>query len=150
MSKWFIWPMKLDAEFKWLQHRSKCAKCDDTNGIVVYRGKKLVGAVVMDSWSYNSCTIHIAIEDMLAFKHGFPEEVFKYIFETAGKGVVIGITPSDNLKALAFNKRVGLVEIYRIKDAYDVGIDYVVQELRKENCKYLRIEDGQEVNARAA
>lgn len=83
-------------------------------------------------------------------KHGYPEEVFNYVFNTCDKGVIIGVTPSNNERALRFNKRVGLTEIYRIKDGYAVGIDYVVQELRKENCKYLRDTDGQEIHTEAA
>jgi len=150
MSNWFIEPMEYEHQFTWLSERAECSHCEDTKGIVVYRDDQLVGAVAMDSWSYNSCTIHIAIDDMLAFKNNFPEEVFNYIFNTCDKGVVIGVTPADNERALRFNKTVGLVELYRIKDGYEVGVDYVVQELRKENCKYLRIENGQEEHSRAA
>ncbi len=81
-------------------------------------------------------------------KHGYPEEVFNYVFNTCDKGVVIGVTPSNNEQALKFNAHLGLTEIYRIKDGYDVGIDYVVQQLRKENCRY--IEHGQEIHTEAA
>ena len=84
----------------------------------------------------------------MLFRHGFAEEVFNYIFNTAGRGVVIGVTPADNAPALKFNKHIGLVELYRIKDGYAQGVDYVVQELRKENCRY--IEHGKEINSNAA
>ena len=147
MSTWQTFAMN-DYEFDWIQKRAECARCEDTKGIVIHRNSQVVGAVVLDSWSYNSVTIHVAIDDLLCMKHGFPEEVFNYIFNTCDKGVVIGITPANNEKALRFNKRIGLVELYRIRDGYDVGIDYVVQELRKENCRY--IEHGQKDNSKAA
>ena len=146
MTHWTIWPMDTQKEWDWIAKRAQCNNCEDTKGLVIYKDDQIVGAVALDSWSYNSVTIHITIEDSYAMKHGFPEEVFGYIFNTCDKGVVIGITPANNGRALRFNKRVGLVEIYRIKDGYKVGIDYVVQELRKENCKYLRKENGYELN----
>ena len=141
-------PLNLRPEWKWVAERAKCSLCEDTKGIVAYLGDKIVAIVALDSWSYNSVTIHIAVEDPYVFRHGFAEECFNYIFNTCGKGVLIGVTPANNEVALKFNRHVGLVEIYRISDGYDLGIDYVVQELRKEDCRY--IEHGQEIHSNAA
>lgn len=150
MSDWQFCSLAHKREFLWVQEAAECAYCDDMNGIVAYRDGKLVAGVLLESWSHNSVTIHIRVDDPLVFKHGFAEECYEYIFNTADKGVLIGITPANNAKALKFNKHIGLNEIYRIKDGYDVGVDYVVQEARKENCKYLRIENGQEIRTHAA
>ena len=147
MSEWTFFPSRSD-ELIWLKQRAECNITDDMNGLSCYRDNTLVGVVGLESWSYNSVTIHLAIEDPLALKHGFQEEVFNYIFNTCDKGLVIGITPANNDRALKFNKNIGLVELYRIKDAYDVGIDYVVQQLRKENCRY--IDHGKEIHSNAA
>ena len=147
MSSWEILPATSE-ELHWLKVRAECAMTDDMNGIVCYRDDNLVAAVGLESWSHNSVTIHIVIEDPLVFKHRYAEEVFKYIFEDCDRGLVIGVTPANNEKALAFNRHIGLTEIYRIADGYDVGIDYVVQELRKENCRY--IEHGKEIHTEAA
>lgn len=150
MSDWEIFPMKLHEEFLWVQEAAECAYCDDMNGIVMYRDGNLVAAIVLESWSYNSVTIHIRVDDPLVFKHGFAEECYDYIFNKCEKGVLIGVTPANNVKALKFNHHIGLNEIYRIKDGYAIGVDYVVQEARKENCKYLRKENGQEIHSNAA
>ena len=149
MSKWRFFPSSPD-ELLWLKARAECNITDDMNGISCFRDDHLIGVVGLESWSHNSVTIHLAIEDPMSLRHGYPEEVFNYIFNTCDKGLVIGVTPENNPKALKFNKHMGLVELYRIKDAYDVGIDYVVQELRKENCKFLRKRNGQEIHANAA
>ena len=149
MSEWRFFPSNRE-ELLWLKERAECTITDDMNGISCYRDEKLIGVVGLESWSYNSVTIHLVIEDVLSLRHGYPEEVFNYIFNECDKGVVIGVTPDNNPKALKFNKSMGLVELYRIKDAYDVGIDYVVQELRKENCKFLRKRNGQEIRTNAA
>lgn len=148
MSDWQILPLQREEEFKWVQEAAECALCDDMNGIVMYRDGDIVAGILLESWSHNSVTIHIRVDDPLAFKHGFAEECFHYIFIETNRGVLIGITPANNEASLRFNKHIGLREIYRISDGYDVGIDYVVQELRKENCRY--IEHGQEIHTEAA
>lgn len=138
-------------DWAWATERTQATRCEDTKGILALNEDyDIVAATIMDSWSYNSVIMHIAIDDIWCMKHGYPEEVFNYVFNTAGKGIAIGITPADNPKALNFNKRVGFEEIYRIRDGYRLGTDYVVQEKRKENCKYLRNRYGQEIHSRAA
>jgi hypothetical protein len=148
VSKWTVQALTLPEEFKWVQEAAECAWCDDMNGIVCYRDGNLVAGILLESWSHNSVTIHIRVDDPLVFKNRFAEECFNYIFCTAGKGVLIGVTPANNIKALRFNRHIGLREIYRISDGYAVGVDYVVQELRKENCRY--IEHGKEIHSKAA
>ena len=126
-------PLDNRHEWEWLSNRAKCGYCDDMRGVVAYRGNTIVAAVALDSWSETSCTIHVAIEDPMVLRHGFAHEVFNYVFTFANRKLIIGITPSDNKKALKFNKHIGFKEIYRIRDGYREGVDYVVQEYRKED-----------------
>ena len=144
----FFKPLTTKEEWQWLAERAKCAWTDDTRGIVGYRDGILAAGVALDSWSKTSVCIHVAIEDPMVLRHGLVEETFRYIFQVAGRSLVIGVTPGDNKRALRFNRHLGFREIYRIKDAYDVGVDYVVQELRKEDCRY--IDHGQEIRSSAA
>ena len=110
--------------------------CEDTRGIVAVQDDIPQAIAVFDNWSFNSCMIHIWIESAFVLKHGFAEEVFKFAFSD-GRTLVIGITPSDNPKALKFIKHIGFVEVYRIKDGYKKGVDYVVTEMHKEKCRYI-------------
>ena len=144
-----IHPMTTKEEWDWIADRAECVYCADSKGIVAYRDNKLVGAVAFDHWSLNSCHIHIAVEDMLIFKHDFREAVFDYIFNQCDRGLIVGITPACNERALRFIKHIGFVEVFRLKDGYEEGIDFVVTEYRKENCKYIRKEDGQ-ISSRTA
>tara|TARA_R110000787_G_scaffold151480_4_gene265308 strand:- start:1584 stop:2027 length:444 start_codon:yes stop_codon:yes gene_type:complete len=110
----------------------------DTKGIVALDdGGELVAACVFDTWAFNSCQIHIYIANPFVLKHGFAEEVFDYAFNTCGKGMVIGVTAADNAKALKFIKNIGLQEIFRISDGYKVGVDFVITQLRREDCKWV-------------
>ena len=112
--------------------------CEDTKGITALDGDNVPQAVcVFDSWSHNSCIIHIWINNPFVLKHGFAEEVFNFVFsEESGRTKIIGITPSDNLKAVKFIKNIGFKEVYRISDGYKVGVDYVVTEMNKDKCRY--------------
>ena len=110
----------------------------DTKGIVARDDEGVPQAIcVMDSWSYNSCMIHLWIENAFVLRHGFAEEVFNYIFNTCGRNLVIAVMPDDNEKVVRFNKHIGFKEVCRVKDGYKVGVDYVISECRKENCRYL-------------
>lgn len=129
----------LDAYYwPWVHAMTGAVASQQLRGIVAVRGEEPIAAAVFDGWSFNACQAHIVVDDPMVLRHGFLEEIFHYVFNTCDKGVLIGVTPGDNDKALKFNKHVGLRELYRVEDGYKVGIDYVVQELRKENCKWLR------------
>lgn len=141
-------PLTNRDEWEWASARAECNWCEDTKGVIAYKNLEIVGAVILDSWSFNSVTIHLAIEDPMTLRHGYPEEVFGYVFNTCGRNIILGATPSDNLKALKFNKHIGFTEVYRVKDGYKVGVDFVIFELRKENCRY--IEHGKEEHSAAA
>ena len=112
--------------------------CEDTKGITALDGDNVPQAVcVFDGWSPNSCIIHIWINNPFVLKHGFAEEVFNFVFsEESGRTKIIGITPSDNLKALRFIKHIGFKEIFRISDGCEVGVDFVVTEMNKDKCRY--------------
>ncbi len=98
----------------------------------------LVAAVGYDHWTPNSVQMHIWIPYPKLVSKKFFREGFRYPFEMCGRGLVIGLTPGNNAAALSFNKRVGFKEVYRMSDAWDVGIDVVVQEMRREDCRWLR------------
>jgi len=51
--------------------------------------------------------------------------------------MLIGITESSHKKALRLNAHMGFTEIYRIKDCYAPGVDQIILQMKKEDCKYL-------------
>lgn len=46
------------------------------------------------------------------------------------------LVPANNTKALSVDKKIGFKEVTRLKDAFKQGVDYVLLEMRKEDCKY--------------
>lgn len=113
--------------------------CEDSVGIAaIDESGKVEALCMMDSWSYNSCQIHIWIDNPFVLRHGFAEEVFEFIFsKESGRTKAIGITPSDNQKARKFNAHIGFREIAVVKDGYKQGVDYIVTELNKNECKWI-------------
>jgi len=120
-------------ECEWFMERNPVDISNGMRGVVAHDGTKIQGIIVMDTWTENSCQVHIAIDSPFCIRSGLVSEAFRYIFETTGRGIVYGITPADNSKALRFNAKVGFVEVCRLKGAYKVGVDLVLQEVRQEN-----------------
>lgn len=114
--------------------------CVDSRGVFAIDKdtKELLAACIFDSWSFNSCQIHIYIANPFVLKHGFAEEVFGFAFGSeSGREIIIGVTPADNERAIKFIKNIGFEEVARIKDGYKKGVDYVLTQIRKEDCKWI-------------
>lgn len=109
---------------------------------------KILGVVGFDGWNGASCQMHVAGEGNWVSRE-LIRVTFDYAFNVAGMKVLLGLVPSDNERALKFDKHVGFVEVTRLKDAHPDG-DLVVLELRRENCRFLRNKHGQEVISAAA
>lgn len=105
------------------------------------RGVRNDGAmVVYDSWTHNAVQAHIySTGPRFLMDPKFLREVFSYAFIQCEKGLVYTITPSDAEASLAVSKALGFTEVFRQKDGWKVGIDMVVKEMRRNECKYLRI-----------
>lgn len=124
--------------WEWIYRRASPELTSRTRGVVAQSETgTILAAAVFDSWTYTSGQVHVAIENVAAIRHGFVYECMDYFFNTCDKKVLIGLTPSNNVKSLKFNRHLGFREVYRVKDGYDYGVDYVVQELRKEECRWI-------------
>ena len=130
--------LKLERDWEFLRERMDVRLCEDTTGIIAVRDRKeIVGACLCDSWTETSCQVHIWFETPFVIKAGFLHEIAKYVFETAGREVMIGAIPGDNSKALKFDKHIGFTEICRIPDGCAKGVDYVIMTMRKDDCRWL-------------
>ena len=96
---------------------------------------------IMDTWTNSSCQIHFVIANPLVLRHGFFQEISRFVFDTSKRIKMIGIVPSDNERALRMDRKIGFVEVARIKDGHDFGVDSVVMELTRENCNFNMNED---------
>jgi hypothetical protein len=107
-----------------------------TRGLIAIDSSgKPQGVVILDNWAENSVMGHIAIQHPMAMRK-LPFEALDHVFNTCQKGMFIGIIPGDNPKSLKFHTHLGFEEIFRIKDGWSVGVDYIMVQLLRENCRY--------------
>jgi RimJ/RimL family protein N-acetyltransferase len=106
-----------------------CFACNREHG-------SIVGMVGYNGWTQNSCAMHVAVEHPGVVR-ALLRPAFDYAFNHKKLKLVLGITPGDNSTALRFNRHLGFSEVHRVKDGWGDGIDLVVQELRRDACRWL-------------
>lgn len=94
--------------------------------------------VGFDDWTHNSAQMHVWIESPKALNRTMIFECMYYFFITCNRGLAIGVTPCNNIASLEFNRRMGFKRLLTIKDGYALGTDLAIQELRRENCRWLK------------
>lgn len=95
--------------------------------------------VVYDSWTKSSVQAHIySSGPRFLLDPLFLREIFSYAFGQCGKLLIYTITPADAKASLAVSKALGFSEVFRQKDGWDVGIDMVYKEMRKEDCRWIK------------
>ncbi len=95
------------------------------------------GVVLLDNWADNSVMGHIAIQHPMAMRN-LPFEALKYVFLTCNKGIFLGAIPADNSESFKFHKHLGFSEMHRIEDGYALGIDIILMQMRREDCRYIK------------
>ena len=130
-------PMLAKHEWAWIKNRAHIIGCEDSQGIVAYRGERIVAACVADSFTVNACNVHMAIDDPFVIRSGFLSEIARHLFINCDRRRIFGLVPSNNEKALKLDKHIGFTEIAVIPDALADGVDYVVLRMDKEDCPWL-------------
>jgi RimJ/RimL family protein N-acetyltransferase len=124
-------------DWHWLLRRVECAITPGFRAIkAVSEAGDILGMFGFDRWTDTSAEIHIAIDNPISLRKLLPE-VFGYLFNTCGRLVAMGFIASDNARSLRLARHVGFTEVGRVRDAKALGVDGVLVELRKENCRYL-------------
>lgn len=105
------------------------------------RGVRNEGAmVVYDSWTPNAVQVHIySTGPRYLLNRVFLTEVFTYGFIQCAKGKLFTITPASAAESLKVSDALGFREVYRQIDGWDTGIDMVVKEMTRKECRYLRM-----------
>jgi RimJ/RimL family protein N-acetyltransferase len=126
-------------DWGWCNQQVGIKRCEDTNGIMAIDAgtDTPIGACIMDNWTANSVQCHFMLTNPVALKHKFLELCFEYMFIVEGVERVYGLVPANNEKAVKFNTHIGFTEKARMEEAYEKGVDYLLMELKQENCLHL-------------
>lgn len=94
--------------------------------------------VVYDGWTPSSVHVHIFSRGpYFLFRKDFLKEVFGYPFRECSLKKLIAVTPAFATDSLAISRALGFREVYRIVDGWDSGVDMIIKEMRREECRYV-------------
>jgi RimJ/RimL family protein N-acetyltransferase len=126
-------------DWGWCNLQVGIKRCEDTDGIMAIDldTNTTVGACIMDNWTANSVQCHFMLTTPLVLKHGFLDLCFDFMFNIMGVSRVYGLVPANNEKAVKFNTHIGFTEKARMDEAFEKGVDYLLMELKQENCLHL-------------
>ena len=94
---------------------------------------------ILDSWTAGSVQMHINVFSPIGFRdYTFINEVFTFAFITADRLTAILVIGEDNVKAINLANRLGFKDLAHISDGHAPGVDSVLYEMRKADCKWLK------------
>lgn len=142
--------LNIHTDWPWVRDVIKCLLVEDTQGIVCERDGEIIGAMIADSFTFNSCQVHNGVTDPMAFRSDLHREFARHIFGTCGRKMMIGLTPANLPKAIKLNAHYGFKEFTRIPDGFADGVDYIVYRMTADECPYYEEQfDGNDQSAAA-
>jgi hypothetical protein len=133
-------PFLPEFDYHWMKQHVGCVLCEDTRGLIAVRNGVTVGGFIADSWTETSCQVHQAILDPLCLRT-LPREFCRYVFMECDRKLMLGPTPSDNLKAQRINEKYGFRVVARFPDALKDGVDIIMYQMDRATCRFLTEEE---------
>lgn len=135
-------PFKGEWDWGFVKLHTTILRVEDTAGIMAIDTdtNTTVGAAIGDNFTPTSCQCHFILLDPMVLRHGFIETCCDYIFNTQGMSAIYGWVPGDNKRAIKLNTHMGWTTKAVFEDGYMQGVDYLLMELKKADCKHLAIE----------
>jgi hypothetical protein len=113
----------------------------DSNG-------RVHGAVGYDGWTPGAVCVHVALDHPAALRH-LLKPGFRIPFDEFGRKVVLATVLSSNARSLALVTSLGFIESHRIVDGWSEGVDMVLFEMRRGNCRWLAGENTKHKEAKS-
>lgn len=133
-------------EIAYICDKIQFVKYDRCNGVLIEDEVGGVGAMaIYDRWTKTAVEMHAySASPKYVFRPEFCRAMFEYPFVQQHKMLAFAVTPCDNIASIALARFLGFREVYRIRDGWDLGTDMVIQEIRRENCRFLeKVTNGQ-------
>lgn len=125
------------AAWPWLVERTGCVLTSDFRAIQATDvNGKIRGMVGYCDWAPNSVRAHLAADSPIVWR-SLLRPALEYPFTQAGVGMILAAVRGSNARSLRFCGAVGLGVTCRVKDGFKAGEDWVLLQLRKEDCRFL-------------
>jgi len=124
-------------DYEWIASRATLAVGPLFRAIKAVDEKgNIHGMVGFDGWTPNSVSLHLALDNPLALR-SLLKPGFGIAFDEFYRGVIVVTVLSDNARSLALIPKLGFREVHRIRDGWKPGIDMVLFEMRREDCRWV-------------
>lgn len=134
------WGVELD----WICQRTGCVFTPNAVAIkAMDRYGRTRGMVAYDGWTKSAVQAHMAVDTPIAWRH-LIRPAFAFPFEQHGRSIIYAVIQASNQRSLQLAVHFGFVELHHYRDAWAVGEDIVVLEMRKENCRWLSGQSGEQ------
>lgn len=127
----------------WIQEHGGGFYRDGSACIGLESDGELIAGVLYDYHNGASIYMHVASGVQHWLDRDFLRAVFWYPFVQLKCKVVIGLVPESNLKARRFDEHLGFKLTATIPEGHPEGA-LLIYTLRKEDCRWVRSENGHE------
>ena len=101
---------------------------------------RILAMVGFDGWTPAAVMLHVALEHPGALRHVL-RPAFGLVFDPEPRGcaktLINATVLGDNAKSLRLVKHLGFRETHRVRDGWDRGIDIVLFEMRRQDCRWV-------------
>lgn len=112
---------------------------DDLRFIAHANADNQIDAVVAyNGFNHRVCSMHVCGDGGHWIDRQMLRVCFDYAFNHCNCVAVYGQVAANNEKALRLDKHLGFREVFRLQDAVSDGVDLVILEMRRDQCRWLR------------
>lgn len=120
----------------WVAQGDPLARYGNYYAMGAERNGELVAGIVIDHFNGSNAFAHVTITKPGKDTYALIRAFFDYAFNQLRLKRVTGLVPSENTRALAFDKKVGFEQEFVIKDGSAAG-DMIVLVMRPDKCRWI-------------
>ena len=128
------------SDWFYIQRLASPIQTVDTCGVTAFDNKtgQIYGCIIFDNFAPNSAQCHVGMTHPYhCLKAKLLHKACEFVFIQCNRSIAYALVPSSNKKSQKFTEHVGFTEKIRLKDGFDLGVDYVVYELKRRDCRFL-------------
>lgn len=127
----------IPADFAWLEERAGCVLTRKAQGFQALDDSGRVrGMIAYDEATETETCCHIALESPAALRCLLPS-IFRFPFLFNGFDNLLAKVVSTNKRSIRLVQHFGFREVYRRRGGVRAGVDLILFELRRADCRYL-------------